>query len=125
IRGLSPSRALWEDRASYWQQLGDPAAAEAAALQARALTPDGPRDHYLLAITHAGQRRYKEAITELDQALRLNPRHYWSLLQRGICLQELGQEALALEDFFGCTILWPEFAWGHFNRGRVLHQMGR
>src|SRR5262249_26039052 len=73
---------------------------------------------------HARAGRYREAIAELDEALRLNPRHYWSLLQRGICHQELGQLALAAGDFGACVGVWPEFAWGHFNRGYVLDRSG-
>ena len=62
---------------------------------------------------------------ELDIALQLNPRHYWSWTQRGMCYQELGESALAAGDFGVCVGLWPEFAWGYFNRGCVLQQMGK
>jgi tetratricopeptide (TPR) repeat protein len=63
-------------------------------------------------------------VQELDHALRLNPQHYWSLVQRGICHQELGKYTLATGDFGACIGLWPEFAWGYFNRGYVLEKSG-
>ena len=64
------------------------------------------------------------AIAELDEALRLNPRHYWSLVQRGICHLERGEFIEAAGDFGQCTGIWPEFAWGYFNRGCVLDRVG-
>jgi tetratricopeptide (TPR) repeat protein len=75
----------------------------------------------LLATTYAAAGRPAEAIAELNAALLKNPRHYWSLFQRGLCYQERGEYALAVADFSSCTALWPEFAWGHYNRGWVLH----
>ncbi|HXG12097.1 MAG TPA: serine/threonine-protein kinase [Gemmataceae bacterium] len=124
ITGLAPSRAVWEDRAFYLEQLGESAEARAARAAARRLEPATARDHYLLATSYAREGRYVEAVEQLDQAIRLNPRHYWSLFQRGICYQELGRYALAASDFGVCIGLWPEFAWGHFNRAYALEQSG-
>jgi tetratricopeptide (TPR) repeat protein len=64
-------------------------------------------------------------VGHLDEALRRNPKHYWSAFQRGMCHQELGEPMLAVADFSRCVGLWPEFAWGHYNRGYVLHKAGR
>jgi serine/threonine protein kinase/tetratricopeptide (TPR) repeat protein len=124
LGGLAPSRALWEDRTHYLEQLGRAGEAQAAAATAKQLQPVSARDHYLLATTYARKGRYSEAVAQLRDALRLNPRHYWSLVQRGICYQELGKHVLAAADFGACIGLWPEFAWGHFNRGYALDQTG-
>ena len=37
----------------------------------------------------------------------------------------LGEHLLAAADFGQCIGLWPEFAWGYFNRGCVLTRGGR
>jgi serine/threonine protein kinase/tetratricopeptide (TPR) repeat protein len=124
IRDLPPSRALWEDRAFYRGQLGDAAGARAARDEAARVGATSARDHYLLATSYARNSRYAEAVAELDQALKQNPRHYWASFQRGICHQELGKYALAAADFGRCTGLWPEFALGYFNRGYSLDQAG-
>ncbi len=127
IRGLTPSKALWLDRASYLSQLGETEKAAAARDRAGAIPATGARDHYLLAISYArqgGGEGYRKAIAELNEALNLQPRHYWSALQRGICRMELGEYAQALGDFGTCTGLWPEHPWGYFNRGCVLDRMG-
>jgi serine/threonine protein kinase/tetratricopeptide (TPR) repeat protein len=124
VQELPPSRALWEDRARYLEQLGNVAESRSAREQAKGIRPASARDHYLLATTYARGGRYAEAVGELDQALHLNPRHYWSAFQRGICYMELGKLALAAGDFGTCVGLWPEFAWGFFNRGAALDKMG-
>ena len=85
------------------------------------------RDHYLLAtsITRQGSPdALPAAITELDEALRRNPRHYWSLIQRGICHLERGELVEATADFGQCTAIWPEFAWGYFNLGCAFDRAG-
>jgi serine/threonine protein kinase/Tfp pilus assembly protein PilF len=125
IPGLQPSPALWEDRAEYLAHLGDRKGSDKAAARAGATPGTEARDHYWRALKLATAGKLPEAARELDQALRLDPRHYWSWLQMGICHDELGEPSLALGDFSACIALWPEFAWGHFNRGRVLQQLGK
>ena len=128
IRGLAPSRALWLDRAHYLGQLGELEGAKAALREADQLPVTTARDHYQLATVYArrgGAEGFARAVAELDEAIRLDPRHYWSLVQRGICHLELGESIPAALDFGRCTGLWPEFAWGYFNRGYVLDRSGR
>jgi serine/threonine protein kinase/tetratricopeptide (TPR) repeat protein len=124
VEGLPPSRALLEDRAVYLTRLRDQAGAEAARARAKQLETATARDHYLLAISYARAGKYAPAVAELDEALRLNPRHYWSRFQRGLCHQELGKHTLAVSDFATCVGLWPDFAPGYFNRGYALDQAG-
>lgn len=127
VPGLSPSKALWLDRAQYLRRLGKHDLAQKAEAQATQLTAESSREHYLLATAYArsGSRDgVRRALTELDAAIRLEPRHYWSWVQRGFCHFELGEHVLAAADFGHCTGLWPEFAWGYFNRGRVFDETG-
>jgi serine/threonine protein kinase/Flp pilus assembly protein TadD len=122
VAGLPPSRALWEDRGTYLERLGESDRARAARARAAAIRPGCARDHYLLAISLARAGRYAEAVAELNTALGLNPDHYWSLVQRGICYREQGELMLAAADFSRCTGLEPGFAWGHYNLACVLDQ---
>jgi serine/threonine protein kinase/tetratricopeptide (TPR) repeat protein len=124
VEGLAPLRALGEDRANYLDRCGDAAAAAAIRERAERIPPATPRDHYLLATAYARKGRYAEAVAELDQALDRNPRHYWSLVQRGICQREMGKTGPALADFGQCVGLWTKFAWGHFNLGSTLEHLG-
>ncbi len=125
IGGLESSRALWEDRAFYLALLGDAEGARAAQKKAGGTPPSSARDHYLMATAYALKQHYAEAVREADEALRLNPRDYWSCYERGLCNVQLNEPILAIGDFSNCLGLWPEFAWGYFHRGRVLHQLGK
>jgi serine/threonine protein kinase/tetratricopeptide (TPR) repeat protein len=125
IVGLPPCRAVWEDRAAYREGLGDRAGAAAARARAATIPAATARDHYLLGMTHARERRYEQAVRHLNEAVRLNPRDYWSWMQRGLCQQERGDPVLAAGDFGTCVGLWPDFAWGYFNRGWALARCGR
>ncbi len=127
IPGLKPSKALWLDRAGYFSGLGQTDRAQFARDRARTIPTATAREHYLLAISysrHGGADDYRRAIAELNEALNLQPRHYWSALQRGICRMELGESAQAIGDFGTCIGLWPEHPWGYFNRGYLLDRMG-
>ncbi len=127
IPGLPESRALWLDRARYLAITGDSARADDCRRHAGSVPAATARDHYLIATAMArqgGPDRLRAAIAELDEALRLNPRHYWSLLQRGICRLDRGELAEAAGDFGRCTGIWPDFAWAHFNLGCALDRSG-
>jgi eukaryotic-like serine/threonine-protein kinase len=127
IPDLPPSRALWLDRARYYSMRGETAQARSARRRAEQTPATTARDHYLLATSIArqgGPEGFKAAIHELDEALRRNPRHYWSLVQRGICHMERNELVEAAADFGQCAGIWPEFAWSYFNRGCVLDRTG-
>jgi Tfp pilus assembly protein PilF len=128
VEGLPTSPALGTERARYLEALGDGAGARRAREEANGQRPAGAQDHYLVATAYAhrdGQAGLKRAVVELNEALRLNPRHYWALVQRGICREELGDLTLAAADFSTCIGLRPELAWAHFNRGYVLGRAGK
>ncbi|HXG10348.1 MAG TPA: protein kinase, partial [Gemmataceae bacterium] len=128
IPDLEPSRALWLDRAEYLNQLGRADEADAVRRKAEEIPAATARDHYLLATVHARRgdaEGHARALAELDQALRLNPRHYWSWVQKGICHLERGEDLQAARSFGACIGLWPDFAWGYFNHGYVLDRSGR
>src|SRR5439155_18228571 len=122
---LPPSSALWHDRATYLRLLGDEADAQRAEAQAKRIPASSAGDHYLLAATDIREGDYKKAIAHLHEAVHLNPEHYWSFFQRGMCYKAIGEYTLAAADFSTCIGLWPEFAWSYFNRGFVLHEIGR
>src|SRR5262249_51977329 len=108
IPELPPSPAIWLVRAWYLEQLEDWDGARQAQETAHRTPPASARDHFLLATVHGRARRYDEAIAELNEAIRLSPRHYWSWFQRGICHLELGKLTAAASDFGACIGLWPE-----------------
>src|SRR5262249_14129525 len=77
VRGLNESPALLHDRASYLDLLGETAAARITRTLAERVQPRSARDHYLLAaayIRKGGAANDKQAIAELNEAVRCNPR---------------------------------------------------
>jgi serine/threonine protein kinase/Tfp pilus assembly protein PilF len=129
VGGLEPSPALAEARATYLARLGDADGAARARQEAGRRKPVSARDHYLLAMSYAHDPTDRaaalaRALAELAEAVRLDPRHYWSWMQKGLCHQELQDHAAAAADFGVCIGLWPEFAWGYFNRGCALMRGG-
>jgi serine/threonine protein kinase/tetratricopeptide (TPR) repeat protein len=127
IPGLPASKALWLDRSSYLDRLGDQVHAREARKQADATQPADARDHYLVAISHARAgtlEGFRQAIADLDAALQLNPRHYWSTIQRGMCRMELGELTQALGDFGAAVGLGPDQPYGFYNRGCVYDRLG-
>jgi tetratricopeptide (TPR) repeat protein len=125
IPDVPPCQALWVDRATYLRHLGDAAGAAAARDCARTIPAATAHDHYLLAMAHVREQKYARAVAQLDEAVRLNPRDYWSWMQRGLCHQELGDTALAVGDFGTCVGLRPDFAWGYYNRAVALTAAGQ
>ena len=125
ITGLPRSRAVWSDRVSYLEQLGELDSARKAAETAGRIAENDARDHYLLAQALFQKGDYSGSIDELKSSLRLNPRHYWSHLLMGMCRYELRDPVQAAESARVCTILWPEAPWGFFNHGRAVQQLGK
>jgi serine/threonine protein kinase/Flp pilus assembly protein TadD len=125
IPGLPPSRALWEDRAAYLEGLGERGPAEEARAKAAQIEPATAQEHYLVAMSYARRGKYDTAIGYLNKAVELQPRHYWSFAQRGLCRLERGELELAASDLSVCIGLWPDFAWGHLNRAGVLARCGK
>ena len=128
IHDLPPSAAVWRARAAILRQMGEIAAADKADQRANSIPPRTARDFHLLAtamLQSGSADRHVRAIAELEHAVRVDPRNYWSWMQKGLCHLELHEHSQALADFGVCVGLWPEFAWGHFNRGFALDQIGQ
>jgi serine/threonine protein kinase/Flp pilus assembly protein TadD len=127
IGELPPTAALWEDRAFYLEKLGRGPEALAARERARATPPATARDFYLLATTRIRTEgpASEPVLAALDQALRLNPQHFWALMQRGACRLEKGDTLLAVSDFSEAIRLRPDAPLAYFNRGYALARAGR
>jgi serine/threonine protein kinase/Flp pilus assembly protein TadD len=127
IDGLTPTAALWEDRAFFLQKLGRTDEAAEAQSRAKATPPATARDYYLLATTciRTEGPASERALAALEQALRLNAQHFWALMQRGACRLEKGDTLLAVSDFSEAIRMQPEAPLAYFNRGYALARAGR
>jgi serine/threonine protein kinase/Tfp pilus assembly protein PilF len=127
IDGLTATAALHEERATHLAALGRAHDAAAERLRASQTPRRTARDHYLwaTALVRKEGATSAAALQALDEAVRLNPRHYWSWVQRGACQLERGEAILAAGDFGVGIGLWPEFALGYFHRGCALAKAHR
>jgi tetratricopeptide (TPR) repeat protein len=80
------------------QHLGDSPAAERAFRRALAIQPTFAPASVNLALLLRGQRRLREALACLDEALARNPSHYESLAVRAQTRADLGDDEGALAD---------------------------
>ena len=117
LQSTGVPRALFEDRSNYRRLLGDTAGADADWSVAESTPIRTARDHYLRATWLAADKRFEEATRELEDAIRLDPRHFWAHFELGICNYQLGRYTDAIGAYSVCVALWDECAWTYLNRG--------
>ena len=87
------------------------------------------RDHYLLATSLRPPRRARRATTAPSPSSTRPCGSTRGITGRWSCAGsahlEKGDYVSAAGDFGLCTGLWPDLAWGYFNRGYVLDRSGR
>jgi tetratricopeptide (TPR) repeat protein len=125
FNGDAVPRALYQDRSDYRRLLGDADKADADWDRAQATPVRTARDHYLLATAMAVEKHYEAAAKELEAALRVDPKHFWSHFELGICYDQLGRYAEAVAVYGCCVALWPDFAWTYLNRGLAYSRQGK
>jgi tetratricopeptide (TPR) repeat protein len=108
---------------------GKPEAATADLAEAIRLKPDQYQAHANLGLASAGQKRWSEAIEQLDLAITRAPEQ--AALYRNRALVNLNRQDLdaALRDFEQAIRLTPgpsrSLAKDHAHRGRILHRRKR
>jgi tetratricopeptide (TPR) repeat protein len=70
---LAPTRGRAQNLGNCWMMLGKPVEAEQAFKQAVELDPTSSDAHFSLGYALFSQKRLREAVAELDEALRLDP----------------------------------------------------
>jgi serine/threonine protein kinase/Flp pilus assembly protein TadD len=112
--GHEPTTAFFSLRARCRGALGDKEAADADAQLARATPPRLALDHDLLGQAALDAKDKDVAVREFEEALRLEPTHYWSLMKLGQAFNALGEGpadfAAAVAVFTGCIMKRPDFA---------------
>jgi tetratricopeptide (TPR) repeat protein len=123
--GLPLSQAYHWRRARYLGQKGDRGAAEEASRQAGAMMPAGAFDFFL-----AGQEKYKQgalaqAVRDFENALRLEPDHFWAQYFLAACYLGMSppQPQLAVARLDACAALNSKFPWIYLLRGLAHMQL--
>ena len=73
----------------------------------------------------ADQGKLNEAIVELDEAIRLDPKLASAYNSRGVAYKDLGQRQRAIQDYDEAIRLDPKDAAPYVNRGLVYTKLNR
>jgi tetratricopeptide (TPR) repeat protein len=119
----SVSAQQWLEAAAA-VEADDPDEAEAAYLEAIALSPDFPDAHLNLSALLCERERFDEALKVCDEALARWPDNAELHFNRALALEELQRFRLALRDYERCIELSPDFAQAHFNLAALFERTG-
>ena len=87
--------------------------------------PNDPEAHYTRALTLINLQRLNEGVSELQQATRLRPQHYYEWLDLGVTLDRLGDQTGAEAALRESVRLAPSFAQPRWQLGNVLFREQR
>lgn len=68
---------------------------------------------------------FEQALTEYDEAIRLNPKYPEAYSYRGAIYDHLSQHQRAIRDFDEALKLNPQLATAYRNRGRAYYNLGQ
>jgi len=124
-----PTSAFYQIRARLLKTAGKQAEAGQDEELARRTPATVALDHYLPALTAYDAGDKAEAVKQYQAALRIEPTHYWSLLELGSCLTTLGRQeqdfAVAEAVFTGCILKRPEHARPYWGRVYAVSKLER
>jgi tetratricopeptide (TPR) repeat protein len=125
VRG--PTQALYALRARCRKALGEEAASRADRQLADKTPPTMALDHYLRGQTAYDAKRLVDGVKAFEEALRLEPTHYWSLMRLGYCFCDLGRTpedfAGAVRVFTGCIMARPRHAHAYYCRALAYYRL--
>src|SRR5262249_7576188 len=84
-RAHRPTRAFYVQRAVLHKILGEEAAFESDWQRAAKTPPTLALDHYLRGEAAFDAKQLQKAVADFQEALFLEPTHYWSLLRLATC----------------------------------------
>jgi tetratricopeptide (TPR) repeat protein len=124
------TRAYHPRRARDLADLGDEPAAKREREQADAIQPADSIDYFLIGVDsfmgggeRSGRGALTRAIVSFDQALRLEPGHFWSEYYLAVCYLNSGRPDLAKAYLTTCHGRRPDFIWIYLLRGFALGQL--
>ncbi len=131
-----PSRAEHQIRASCWRQLGLAEAAERELELASGKTQLSAMDWFLegerlrtepstAATPAVANGNADHAIPAYQEALRIDPQHYWAHFQLARCYLQTLRGPEAVEALGTCIALRPNTPWAYSTRGLVRGMLGQ
>ena len=107
-------------RAELHNLLGQDDQAKLASAKAETIAPQSRLDHFLLGERSRLSRKYDEAVSHFQNALRVDPDDFWSLNMIGLCHYQAGRPAAASAGYTASISRRPELIWPYIVRGLVF-----
>ena len=103
----SPTVDLLMERVGIALESGDTETAHELLDRVILLKPDYPEAYHRRAGLFLDAENYPEAFRDLNEALKLEPRHFGAWLGMGVMLEALGGEKEALESYREALAIYP------------------
>jgi tetratricopeptide (TPR) repeat protein len=118
------TRALHLRRARYLAVVGDREGVRREEDLAHKLPLSGAVDHFLVGLEKYRLGELVPARDHLEEALKLQPDHFWAGYALGMChLRQRHWEAAKVA-LSGCLALQPDFSWSYLLRGYAYGELG-
>ncbi len=117
------SPAVWYLRADLHLLLGDEAAEQADQVAAAITEAKTRLDHFLMGERSRALRKYDEALSHYQDALRVDPDDYWSLNLMGLSHLLSGRHAAAAASYTACISRRPDFIWPYLTRAVAFGEL--
>jgi serine/threonine protein kinase len=123
-----PTKAYHLRRNRYLAQLGQSAEAQREEAPADGHQPSGALDYFLMGEDEQRHGKLKQAISHFQDALRLEPEHFWARYYLAVCYLRQKRYQDARLELTYCLVRQPEFFVGYGLRGFAsgeLNDFGR
>ena len=118
-----PTQVYHLRRADHLSRRGDAAAAERERAMANALQISSALDHFLSGKEQYKRREWRAARSHFDEALLIQPEHFWAHCLSAICSLQLAEPIRAQAGLSVCLQTEPGFAWLYELRGFASYKV--
>jgi eukaryotic-like serine/threonine-protein kinase len=118
-----PTQVYHLRRADHLARRGDASGAERERAQAKALQSSTALDHFLSGKDQYKRREWRAARSAFDEALLIQPEHFWAHCLSAICSLQLAEPIRAQAGLSACLQAEPGFAWLYELRGFAAYKV--
>ena len=87
--------------------------------------PEDPARHYNLGLAYHKEKKYTDAITAFQEAIRLKEEYKESYFMMGLAQQEVGKDSAAIKSLKKAVELDPNYAMAHAALGNSYRRNGQ